>query len=253
MTNKLRVFAGATVLAAGLWFLSGAAAAPTLPTDSYKKAAAADLAFLNKRLDELAEMEKPKDGVRKPALTAAVMLSVYGDILGDPALKADALKVAEALMKKDIKGAAALAKTLAVKPGAAAGAGGLPKLNKFDLELVMNPFRAGKAGGMNIEKDIRDMLAKESPLKVDPAAVEILATRTAVLGEFGLHFPNDAASTPPANKAQWDKWMKEMVDVSKQLAEEGGKGAGADEKKILGLVSKLNAKCSDCHAKFRTD
>ncbi len=255
MTHLLRLLAGSTALVAGMCYFSGATAAPpALSQSSFKKAADADLEFLLKRLDEMAAQDKPKDGFRKPAIASAVMLAMYGEALGDATLKADALKVAEALHKKDIKGATDLAKKLAIKPGSASKVALVkPENFAFDLDLVMNPFRAARAGGMNIEKDIRDMIAKKNALKVEPEAAEILGLRTAILGEYTFHLPNDAAATNKANTEDWQRWTKEMSDTSVKLTEEAGKGKTANEAAMIALLNKLNNTCSNCHNKFRQD
>jgi len=261
VTTQLRLLAGLTALVAGLWFLSSAGAAPPdLKSDSYKKAAEADIRFLKTRLGELAAMgtDKPKDGQLKPALTTAMLLVVYADVLGDTNLKGDAMKVAQALAKKgvtgnDLKEPAALAAKLTVKPGTPGGKGEMPKLARFELDVIMDTFRTEKVGGMNIQNEIKDLVKAKMPTKPDPAAVEILATRTAVLLEYATPMPNEKASTSAANKALWEKWMKESVETSKQLADEAAKGKGADEKKMVKLLQNLDAKCLACHEKFRDD
>ena len=88
MTIRLRLTAGAAALAAGLWFLSGAAAAPILPPDTYKKAAEADVKFLQTRLDEIAKAEKPLDSKVKPA--AAAKLRIAGLITPAPGRQGEA-------------------------------------------------------------------------------------------------------------------------------------------------------------------
>lgn len=261
MTTQLRLLAGLTALVAGLWFLSAVAAAPPdIKSDSYKKAAEADIRFLKTRLGDLAALggDKAKDGQLKPALTTAMMLAVYGDVLGDATLKGDALKIAQALAKKgvtgnELKAPADMAAKLTVRPGTPGGKGEMPKMTRFGLEEIMDTFRTEKVGGLNLQNDIRDLVKAKAPTKPDPAAVEILATRTAVLLEYAAPLPNDKASTSAANKALWEKWMKESVETSKQLADEAAKGKSADEKTMVKLLQKLDARCNDCHTKFRDD
>jgi hypothetical protein len=260
------MFVGGFVLAAGLWFLASSATAgtPALPKDSYKKAAEADLAFLKQRLTELVKIEaakeKVKDSVAKPAIGVAMLLAVYADALGDNALRTDSLKVADAVIVKDYKGALEIAKKMSVKPANAAGKGDLPKLASFEkdkvkyLEHAMTLFRnktiLETPGGLHIQQDIRDLIRKDEPEKLDPAHVEILAVRTAVITEWATHYPNDKVK--PGNK-DWEKWSKESVDFSKQITAEAAKGAKADEKKLRELLSALNKRCNDCHHTFRDD
>ncbi len=260
MSHPLRTLGGCAALAVGLCVVTAPATAdtPVLPTDAYKKAAGADLKFLQGRLADLVKKEaggaKLLDGQVKPALGIALALSAYGDALGDATLKADAIKVAEAIAKKNYKGADALAQKLAVKPGTPAKPGDPAKPFKDELMLVavMSPFRGTSVGGLNIDKDIKDMTKATNPTRIDPAAVEILAVRSAVLNAYGLHAPNDKAVANAANKAQWVKWSAESVELSKQIAAEAGSRT-ADAKKLKDLLGKLNARCSDCHNKFRDD
>ena len=261
MSHTLRTLIGCAALAAGLWAVTAAAAAdvPDLSKDSYKKAAAADLKFLQTRLADLAKIQaaggKLLDGQVKPALGVAMLLSVYGDALGDAALKADAVKVAEAIAQKNFKGANELAQKLAVKPGAAPKPGAPPKPFKDELMLaaVMSPFRGGSVGGLNIDRDIKDMTKTMGATKIDPAAVEVLAVRSAVINAYGFHSPNDKGRVNDTNKKLWEKYATESTDLSKQLVAEAAKGKGADEKKLKTMLSTLNARCTDCHNKFRDD
>ncbi len=261
MNHLFRTLVGCAALAAGVWVVTGAAFAdtPDLPAESYKKAADADLKFLQTRLGELAKKdaagEKVLDGQVKPALGVALLLTAYADVLGDSALKADATKVAEAIAKKDYKGANELGKKLAVKAGKGKPAP-LTKPLKTDeamLAAVMSPFRGGSVGGLNIDRDIKDMTKNANPAKIDPAAVEIMAVRSAVINAYGFHHPNDKATTNEANKKLWQKWSTESVDLSKQIVAEAAKGAKADEKALRKMLTTLNARCTDCHNKFRDD
>lgn len=254
MTTRLRLTAGAAALAAGLTLLAGAAAAPVLPPETYKKAVQADIAKLQEHLNHI--NTTPADAKRygPTAKAMAMILAAYGEATGDKGLTDGALKVAEAITKKDYKVAEGAAKGLAAKAGGKPlPPGGLEKMHKFDLAEVMSPFRAGKVGGLNIEKDIRDAFNKAAPVKVNPAAVEVLAARTAAIGEFTLHYPNDKATANPMNKTQWDNWTKDMIKVSQDLVAEAGKGAKADEKGIVKMLTSLDATCRDCHNKFRDD
>jgi hypothetical protein len=260
VNHLFRTLVGCAALAAGAWALTSTATAdtPDLPTDSYKKAADADLKFLQTRLVELAKKEadgaKILDGQVKPALGIALLLASYGDVLGDAALKADSLKVADAIFKKDFKGANDLGKKLAIKPGKGKMAA-LPKPFKEEtmLSAVMSPFRGGSVGGLNIDRDIKDMTKATGATKIDPATVEILAVRSAVINSFGLHHPNDKAKVNDANKKLWEKWSADSIDLSKQLVAEAAKGKNADEKALKKLLTNLNARCTDCHNKFRDD
>jgi hypothetical protein len=176
VTNPLRTLVGCAALAAGLWLVTPAGAGtPDLPTDSYKKAAEADLKFLQKRLDELAKSDSPSARSAKPAVAVTLLLASYADALGDTALKADVLKVGEALNDKKYKDAAELGKKLALKPGKGKAGGDLAKLESFEkakdkdvtylpttMKLFSNAVVLKLPSGFNIEKDLKDWTAKST-------------------------------------------------------------------------------------------
>jgi hypothetical protein len=183
------------------------------------------------------------------------LLTAYGDVLGDSALKADATKVAEAIANKKYKDANDLSKKLAVKAGKGK-VGPLAKPLKSDeamLAAVMSPFRGGSVGGLNIDRDIKDMTKSMNATKIDPAAVEILGVRSAVINAYGFHYPNDKARVNDANKKLWEKWSSESTDLSMQITAEAGKGVTADNGVLKNLLTNLNARCTDCHNKFRDE
>ncbi|MCE9568366.1 MAG: cytochrome c [Planctomycetes bacterium] len=251
MTTRLRLLVGSTALLAGFCFLTSAAAAPpTLPAETYKKVAETDLAQLQEHIATAAKGGQDAKRFGPTAKTLAMMLAMYGEATGDAALRDGAVKVAEAIQAKDFAAAGTAAKALAIKGGGKALApNGLAGKAKFGLEEVMSPFRGSKVGGLNIEKDLREMIKGTTP--ADPAAVQVLVARTAVLGEYTASFPNEKASINASNKAKWEKWSKDMIDVSKKLDAEASKGKGGDAKEIAKLLKLLDAKCSDCHNEFR--
>ncbi|MBA4188715.1 MAG: hypothetical protein C0467_12010 [Planctomycetaceae bacterium] len=249
MTTRLRLSVGSIALLTGLCFLAGANAAPVLPPETYKKAADADIAQLKEHIKTCDTDPSQAKRFAPTAKSLAMIIAMYGEATGDAALRDGAVKVAEALAKKDFKAAGAAAKDLAAKgTGKALAAGGLPGKAKFGLEEAMSPFRGSKVGGLNIEKDIRDGMKGGG---LDGSALQILAARTAILSEYTLAFPNEKAKINKANEAKWEKWSKDMIEVSKKLDAEAGKGKGADPKEVVKLLKLLDAKCSDCHNEFR--
>jgi hypothetical protein len=256
VSHSPRTLVACAALAAGLWTLAVAEAAdaPEPSKDAFKKAADADLKFLQTRAAELAKKAasgaKTPDGQVKPAIGTALTLAAYSDAVGDAALKPAALKVADLLSKKDFKGADAAAQKLAVKPGAPGKLGTPPKPFKDEtmLDVVMSPFRGAGVGGLGIEKDIQDAL--KAGAKFDPAALELLGVRVAVLNSYGQQVPNDKATVNAANTKLWAKWSSESVEQGKLLAAEAAK-AKPDDKKLKTILSAINAKCVDCHEKFR--
>lgn len=266
MTNPLRVVVGCAAFAAGLWLVGPApAGTPDLPTDSYKKAAEADLKFLQKRLDDLAKSDEPSLRSAKPAVAVTLLIAAYADVLGDKALKDDVLKVGEAINAKKYKDADALAKKLTVKPGSGKAGAALPKLEAFEkakdkdvtylpttMKLFSNAVVLKLPSGFNIEKDLKDWTAKGSAVKLDPAAVELLAVRSAVLNEYAHEYPNEKARNSPANLKEWQKFSKESVDLSKELIAESTKPK-PDPKALRTKLTALEATCTNCHGKYRFD
>jgi hypothetical protein len=240
--TRPRLAAGGTALTAGLWLLAFATAAPPeLPKDSYKKAIEAEIAAIQKNLNGGMPDKRAANTIRGQAM----MLAVYGEATKNTDLTAQALRVAEAMAKKDWTGADKEAKKLASPPQEGTVKGPLEAQAKFDLDAAMSAFRLGKVGGLNIEADIR-AAAKGGP--VDAKAAELLAVRTAAIASYAIHYPNEKAASP-ANKGKWEKLSKEMMSLSKDIAEEAGKGG--DQKKLTGLFKRLDANCTNCHNDFR--
>ena len=242
MTAMLRPLTGGTALVAGICFLAAAAAAPAdLPKETSKKAAAADVAALQKKLDDIATDPAKNRGAVRTAKALALTLNAYGD----EATKGQAAQVLLALGTKDYKAAAEAGKGLA-SPKADAAA--VKKMDgKYDLEDVMSPFRAAKSGGLNIEKDIRDGMKGG---KIDPKDAELIGARSAALAVYTEQLPNDKAKTNPSMTAKWERWSKDMGVAGKELSEHAAKG---DPKLITAGLKKLDASCSNCHNDFRNE
>jgi len=256
VTTPIRLLAGGTALVAGLWFLSAAPAAPELPKDAYQKVIAADIAQLQKHLDHIVAnlAANPKEANRYGPTTRglAMMLAASAEATGDEKLKTDSLQIAEVLGKKQWKEAAQMAKKLAAKPGSAPlKSGNLHEMHKFAIDEVMSPFRSGTVGGMNIEKDIRAI--RDKKLAADPAAIEVLAARVAVLNDYAAHYPNDKATVNKAKTDQWIKYTKDSIEQSRKLAAEAAKGKSANTDELVKLVKAIDANCVNCHRDFRDD
>jgi hypothetical protein len=262
VTAKIRLLVGGTTLAAGLWLLTAATAAPPLPKESAKKVIAADIASVQALTTDIAgdaDPSKTKRGPIRTVRTLVLMIAAQADATGDAALRSHVGKLGQAIDKasetkdaKDWKAVADVAKGLSAPkadPSVPKGA-----LVKHDLEDVMSPFRVSKSGGMNVEKDIRDIIAAgKKGGKIDPTATELIGGRCVSLSDYAQKLPNDKARTNPASTKKWDDYCKRMADAGKELTEESAKGAGADQKKLLGALNKLNASCTDCHNDFRNE
>lgn len=247
MTNRFRAAAGVSALAAGLWFLTSAVAAPpALPKESYQRAIKADVEFLQKKLGDLVAEPMKNRGAIRTVKGVAMNIALYGEAIKDDALKSQALKVAEALDKKDFAAAAEAAKGLNA-PKADPGAKGS---KAFALDDVMSPFRIAKAGGQNIEADIKGAVKNG---KIDAGEAELIGVRCSIIADYAFGMPNDKASTNKAMKDKWERWSKDMSAASKELTEEAAKGKSADEKKMLAAMKKLDASCINCHNDFRNE
>ena len=242
--RKFRPSAGALALATGLWLLSAATAAPpALSKDAYKKAITADIAFIQDALKGGSPDKRAVSTIK----AVAMYLAVYGEATGDAGLTAEALKVADAVAKKDFKAADAAAKGLTNPKAGPKPKGELHTLAKFDLAEVMSPYRVSKVGGLNMEADIRAAIKAGT---IDAKSAELIGIRSAVIADFTFHYPTDKATTNKALQVKWEKWSKEMGDVGKNLAEEAGK-AKADQKSLNTILKRLDANCTNCHNEFR--
>jgi hypothetical protein len=247
-----RLWLGAGVVAVCSWTLTIQAAPPKLSREIFERVATADIAQLQTSLAKCQESAAESRRNLPTARAVAMLLALEAQALGDALLQKQALEIAEILKKKDFSAADKLAKNLKVQAGnAPLSTQNLHKHADFHLEEVMSPYRLARSGGLNIEKDIRDWSKKGA--KLDPAAVEILAARTALLSEYTFHLPNDKAEVSKANLEQWQKYSQELIDFSQQLAVEAAKGKSANPATLTSLLSKINNKCSDCHNKYRDD
>ncbi|MBX9584440.1 MAG: cytochrome c [Gemmataceae bacterium] len=237
MTPTLRLVVGGAGLFAGLVALTAASAAD-LPPAVAKKAAAADMAALQEKLDAIAADPAKNKGAVRTARALALTLAAYGEdgkAAAGPVLAAlkgktpDAKKALEALK---------------------AGKGGAGGLDGYDLEDVMSPFRVAKSGGLNIEKDLQ---AARKGGKMDPAEAEVLGARCVALAEYTVKLPNDKAKTSPAMTKSWERLSKDMAAAGKAVAEEAGKGDKGDAKKLSAGLKKLDASCTNCHNQFRDE
>jgi hypothetical protein len=242
--SNLRLACGVMLAGFCVWTAATAATAD-LPKDSAKAATTADIEALQKKLEAIVAAPEKSKGAIRTAKGLALTLGVYG---GD-AVAGQAAKVILALDKKDYAGALEAGKGLASPKADADALKAIDK--KYDLEDVMSPFRIAKSGGMNIEKDIRDGIKTKD--SIDPKAAELIGMRSAALAVHTEKLPNDKAMTNPAMKARWEKLSKDMAAAGKELAEEGGKGAKADAKKLTAGLKKLDASCSNCHTDFRNE
>src|SRR5687767_12387553 len=128
---------------------------PLIPKDSFRRAADAEIKFLQKALPEIAAAEKPLHGRISAAKGVAMLLVRYSEWLEDDAMKSQAIKVAQKIDEKDWKGAAEVSKALKEpKVDQAALKAALPKVTGD----IFSPFRGGTVGGLNIDRDVKDMI-----------------------------------------------------------------------------------------------
>lgn len=241
MTRR-RIWSGVAALAVGVTALGYVNAAAPLAAPVYTKVIDADIAALNKLLNE----GKPERGAMSTIKPLALLIASNAKHAGKDGVAAAAVKVAEAASKKDWAGATATAKTLASASGGTVPAD-LHKLYKMDLADAMSPFRLAKSGGLNIEKDIRE--GKKATSSITPDTAVLIGARTAAIAEFTYHFPVDKAASG-AGAAKWKKLTDSMLDVSKQLTEAASK-PGATPASLSKLMGALDATCINCHNEFR--
>ena len=244
--KSIRTFAAAVGLTAGL--LLTAVAREPLPASVTEKLIEGDIAYLQKQL----EKSTPEKRALPTIKATAMLLAVYAqdNLSGTKAeqmagLRAAAIKVAEAIDKKDFAGAKAAAGGLKDAKGADKKTIDLSKQAKLNIDEVMSTFRKGTVGGRNIEADLK---AQVKTLTDVGLAAEI-GGRSAAIAELAEKLPPAVATGAKAK--QWTDWSKEMNDLGKALAKEAGKGAAADKKQVTNLLKKLEKNCVDCHSVFK--
>lgn len=242
MTHRSRLFACATLVAALGFLAAPVATSADVPKDAAKAATAADVAALQKKLEELGATPKP--GIARTARALSLTLFVYGD----DATKAQAAKVYAGIKmkEKDFKAGIDAGKALGSPP---AGGKFDPKSveGTYELHEVMQPFTLTRSGGLNIEKDIRDSIKAG---KIDAKDAVLIGARSAALADYTIKLPTDKAMTNANMKAKWERWAKDMGTAGKELCETAGKN---DAKAMLTALKKLDASCSNCHNDFRNE
>lgn len=242
--KTIRCLAALTGVALAAWFCTAREPFPASVTD---KLIDGDIAYLQKQLEKAAPEKRALPTIKATALFLAVYAQdnvngAKGDRMAG--LRAEAIKVADAVAKKDYAGAKTLAAGLKAASGGDKKALELHKQAKISLEEVMSAFRKGTVGGRNIEADLK---AQAKSLTDVGLAAEI-GGRSAAIAILSEKLP--PTGTTGMKLTQWNDWSKEMKELGVSLAAEGGK-ADADKKKITSLLNKLDKNCTDCHKVFR--
>jgi hypothetical protein len=236
-----RLTASAGLLAAA-WLSvapTGSAADTKLPPDVANGLIEREIAYLQK------ELAKTPEKRAVPTLkTTAMLIALHAQNSGQGELRDQALKVAEALTKKDYAGAKTTVAGL--KPGAAgkADAIALHEKHNFDLAELMSVYRNSTVGGRNMEKDIRTQAKKVT----DPKLLADLGARIVLVSHYTLKMPAEKASANAANKKKWDGYSNDTEKLAAEIATEAAKGDGAGLAKKL---KALDASCTACHNEFR--
>lgn len=255
-TQWIRRLAGGAGVLAGLWLALSAPPSPAkapLPPEVTGSMLESDIAFVIKSLD-VPGGKGPEKATVPTIKAAAMIIARYAqnnmagkDADAMAALRAQALKVADAIAKKDFKAALAEANKLkAPPPSADKKPLKLHEMAKFDLAELMSAYRKGPKG-LNIETDIRAQAKSVTDVKVAGQ----LAANTAILGEYTLLMPSEKAAANPANKKKWDGYTNDMIKLANAVADESAKGAKADKAMLKSNISKLDGSCTACHNEFR--
>ena len=239
-----RLTASAGLLAAA-WLSvapTGTAADDKLPPDVAKGLAERDIAYLQK------ELAKTPEKRAVPTLkTTAMLIALHARNTGQAELRDQALKVAEALSKKDYAGAKTAAAGL--KPGTAGKADAMDLHDKhnFDLAELMSVYRNATVGGRNMEKDIRTQAKNVT----DPKLVGDIGARVVLVSHYTAKMPAEKAAANPSNKKKWDGYSNDTQKLAAEIATAAGKGAGADKAALSKKLKALDASCTACHNEFR--
>lgn len=244
-----RVIAVATAAVLGALLATPSTAKDPLPDGTAAKVIAADIEFLKAGLAE--KPDKPGTIARLKGGAMLLALTAQNNLDGKDAdkmagLRAQAIKVAEALTAKKVADATTLAASLPAATGGDKKPLKLHEQSKFDLSELMSVFGSAKSGGMNIEADFK---AAEKAIK-DPAALEVQAARVALIAQYTLDMPAGTAEGATKRKL-WDDLSKDMHKMGLETAAEAAKGAKADAAKLKKLAASINLNCKTCHEKFR--
>ena len=242
--KTIRCLAALTGVALAAWLSTASEPLPASVTD---KLIDGDITYLQKQLDKAAPEKRALPTIKATALFLAVyaqdnLSGAKGDQMAG--LRAESIKLADAVAKKDYAGAKTLAGGLKAATGGDKKAIELHKQAKISLDEVMSAFRKGTVGGRNIEADLK---AQAKSLTDVGLAAEI-GGRSAAIAVLSEKLP--PTGTTGMKLTQWNDWIKEMKELGSGLATEGGK-ADADKKKISTMLNKLDKNCTDCHKVFR--
>ena len=244
-----RVLTAAVATAAGVLLISPTAAKDPLPDGTAAKVVAADIAYLTAGF----EVKPTAKGTLAALKGAAMLLALSaqngldgkdGDKMAD--VRAQALKVAEALAAKKTGDAATAAAGLAAAKGGDKKPLKLHEQASFDLAELMSAYRSSKAGALNIEADLK---AAEKNIK-DVAVVEVQTARVALIAQYSLEMPPSGAETG-AKRKQWDDLAKESMKLGLEASAEAAKGGKADTAKLKKAVGAVLLNCASCHKTFR--
>ncbi|OWK43417.1 cytochrome c [Fimbriiglobus ruber] len=246
-TQWIRRPVGVAGLAVVVWLAAAESPAKeTLPEGVAGKLIDADVAYLQKALTKA-----PEKTVAPTLKAVAMEIALYAqnnlegaDANKMAALRAQALKVAEALTKKDYPAAKAAAEGLAKPTGGDKKALKLHELYKYDVNEVMSAFR-NSPRGLNTEKDIRAQAKNVTDIKL---AGE-LGARSALAAEYTLLLPSSDAVG--AKKKTWEGSAQDMGRLGQEIATEAAKGAKADKAVLKKKLAALDATCTACHNVFK--
>ena len=225
------------------------AAETALPKKTADALVTEDIDFLQKGLAKEPQ-RKEVPGLKATAMMIAA--HAQSQMTGPDAakmagLRDQALKVAAALGEKEYGQAKEAAQGLtSPPPSKATEPVELAKMHDFDIYEVMAPFRSGRSGGMEIERDLR----KESRTVTDVEKVAAIAGRSAVLGEFTKKMPTGQAAANPARLKKWEDYSDDMIGHAKAITEETAKPS-PDKEVLKKKLLALDASCTNCHNDYR--
>ena len=225
------------------------AAETAIPKKTSDALVAEDIAFLQKGLAKEPQ-RKELPGLKATAMMVAA--HAQAQMTGPNAakmagLRDQALKVAAALDEKEYGQAKEAAQGLEnPPPSQSTKPVELHKMHDFEIDEVMAPFRSGRSGGMEIERNLR----KESRTATDVKLIEAIAGRTAILGEFTKKMPTGQAAANPARLKKWEDYSDDMIGHAKAITEETAKPT-PDMELLQKKLLVLDASCTNCHNDYR--
>jgi hypothetical protein len=224
----------------------------TLPPSDLTKLVALETKAIDADLAKATFTKKSQKHVK----LAAFMIALYAQNAKDNApamatLRDQALKLMKAAEAGNLEDAKKLAATLSpeIKADAAAKTGPMAMEKVLDIESVMALFNPEKSSGLNMEKDLEDLVESKG-MGLDAAKLEKAALLGQKVALVALVTQNHSPKTPidASSRKVWTGIAGDMNKEANALTAAGRAGKTGDVAKI---AKNINDTCTKCHDSYR--